>query len=140
MKYLLLPLILLYLLPATLAGQDLQTPKDLKDTHAFDPTYTHVVYFWLNNPENAQERTDFETGLRALFKASKYTRTNFLGTPPKATRDVVDDSFTYGMILTFDSAEAQQAYQNEPAHLIFIEQKKHLLKKFVVYDATGLNP
>jgi hypothetical protein len=140
MKYLLLPLVLICLLPTALAGQNLQTPEELKDAHTFDPAFTHVVYFWLKDPQNTADRKAFETGLRTLFKASKYTRTNFLGTPPKATRDVVDDSFTYGMILTFDSAEAQQAYQSEAVHLVFIEQTKHLVKKFVVYDATGLNP
>lgn len=140
MKHLRCLLILFSLLPAALLSQEVQSPKELKDERAFDPTYTHVVYFWLNNPQNKAERQAFETGLRALFKASKYTRTNFLGTPPAATREVVDDSFTYGMILTFDSADAQQAYQTEAAHLVFIEQTKHLLKKFVVYDATGLNP
>lgn len=111
-----------------------------KDPQAFDPTFTHVVYFWLKNPDNLQERKHFETHLRNLFKASEYTRTNFLGTPPGATRDVVDDSFTYAMILTFDSAEAQNAYQTEEAHLAFIEKTAHLVKHFVVYDAQGLDP
>lgn len=114
--------------------------QDTKDPGTFDPTFTHVVYFWLKNPENAQERNHFETSLKTLFKESKYTRTNFLGTPPKATREVVEDSFTYAMIVTFESAEAQMGYQKETAHLNFIEKTKHLLEKFIVYDATGLNP
>jgi hypothetical protein len=120
--------------------QTTSTSQELKDANAFDPTYTHVVYFWLKNPENETERKQFESGLRALFRNSKYTRTNFLGTPPKATREVVDDSFTYAMIVTFDSAEAQQAYQVEAPHLAFIEQASPLLERFVVYDALGLNP
>jgi hypothetical protein len=111
-----------------------------KDSRGFDPAFTHVVYFWLNNPDNPGDREHFETGLRTLFKDSKYTQTNFLGTPPKASREVVDDSFTYAMIVTFESAEAQQAYQTEAAHLAFIEKTAHLLKRFQVYDARGLNP
>ncbi|MGB5188513.1 Dabb family protein [Robiginitalea sp.] len=111
-----------------------------KDSRGFDPAFTHVVHFWLNNPENRQEREYFETELRALFKESKYTQTNFLGTPPKASREVVDDSFTYAMIVTFESAEAQQAYQTEAVHLSFIEKTAHLIKRFTVYDAKGLNP
>lgn len=111
-----------------------------KDPRGFDPAFTHVVYFWLNNPDNPRDREQFETGLQTLFRDSKFTRTNFLGTPPKATREVVDDSFTYAMIVTFESAEAQQAYQTEGAHLSFIEKTSHLLKRFQVYDAQGLNP
>lgn len=132
-----IPILLLwlaFLFPAATSAQG------MKDPRSFDPTFTHVVYFWLNNPENPEERQHFETHLQTLFKASKHTRTNFLGTPPKATRDVVDDSFTYAMILTFESAEAQNAYQSEEAHLTFIEQTAHLLKRFVVYDAQGLHP
>jgi hypothetical protein len=110
------------------------------DSREFDPAFTHVVYFWLNNPDNPRDREHFETGLQTLFKDSKYTQTNFLGTPPKASREVVDDSFTYAMIVTFESAEAQQAYQEEAAHLAFIEKTAHLLKRFTVYDAQGLNP
>lgn len=111
-----------------------------KDSRGFDPAFTHVVYFWLNNPDNPRDREHFETGLRTLFEDSNYTQTNFLGTPPKASREVVDDSFTYAMIVTFESAEAQQAYQNEAAHLAFVEKTAHLLKRFTVYDAQGLKP
>jgi hypothetical protein len=127
-------ILLFSLIPVTLLSQE------EKDDRAFDPAYAHVVYFWLKNPENLQERKQFETGLRTLFRNSEYTQTNFLGTPPKATRDVVDDSFTYAMIVSFVSAEAQQAYQTEAVHLAFIEQVSHLLERFVVYDAQGLNP
>ncbi|MDM9630352.1 Dabb family protein [Robiginitalea aurantiaca] len=127
-------LYLILLMPVAILAQD------LKDERAFDPTYTHVVYFWLKNPENVQDRKVFDVALRNLFKDSRYTQTNFLGAPPKATREVVDDSFTFAMIVTFESAEAQKAYQTEAAHLKFIEQTKHLLERFVVYDAQGLKP
>ncbi len=134
MKRLILFLHLFVLFQTATQGQE------SKDPNAFDPSFAHVVYFWLKNPENAAEREQFETGLRTLFKNSEYTRTNFIGTPPKATRGVVDDSFTYAMIVTFDSALAQQAYQTEAAHLAFIEQTSALLERFVVYDAQGLKP
>jgi hypothetical protein len=63
-----------------------------------------------------------------------------MGTPPKAVRDVVDDSFTYSLIVTFESAEAQEAYQEEEAHLIFIEECKDLWEKVIVYDSEGVRP
>ncbi len=103
-----------------------------------DPAFVHSVYFWLHNPDSQSDRTDFETALKKLLKDSKYTKTNYIGTPPKAIRDVVDDTFTYKLIVTFESAEAQENYQVEEAHLKFIEDAKHLWKKVVVYDAIGL--
>jgi len=110
------------------------------DPATFDPAFTHVVYFWLHNPDNQSECREFEAAVRELMAKSRYTKTNFLGSPPKATREVVDDSFTYSMILTFESAADQNAYQEEQAHLNFIARAGHLWKKVVVYDAQGLTP
>ena len=109
-----------------------------KKVTTFNDNYTHVVYFWFHNPDNIQEKTFFEASLTKFLSQSEYAQTNFIGTPPQATREVVDDSFTYNLILTFDSAATQEAYQNEAAHLVFIEECKHLWKKVVVYDANGL--
>ena len=103
-----------------------------------DPAFVHSVYFWLHNPDKAEDRAEFETAINKLLKESKYTKTNYLGTPPKAIRDVVDDSFTYNLLVTFESEEAQEMYQTEEAHLEFIESAKHLWNKVVVYDAIGL--
>ena len=101
----------------------------------FDPAFVHVVYFWLKNPENQNDRKEFEEALNILLENSLYTKTNFVGMAPKATREVVDDSFTYCLIVTFEAAEAQENYQTEAAHLKFIEDAKHLWNKVVVYDA-----
>lgn len=106
----------------------------------FDPAFAHSVYFWFNDPDSEEDRTRFEQALDKFLENSEYAKTNFLGTPPKAIRDVVDDSFTYNLIVTFESAEAQQAYQEENAHLVFIEECKDLWKKVVVYDALGIHP
>ncbi|MEJ2583830.1 MAG: Dabb family protein [Robiginitalea sp.] len=119
-------------MPRGLFAQDTDT--------TFDPTYAHVVYFWLRNPDNPEECKEFEEAVRELMAKSRYTKTNFLGRPPRATREVVDDSFTYNMIVTFESAAAQSAYQEEQVHLDFIAAAGHLWKKVVVYDALGLTP
>ncbi len=111
-----------------------------KDPATFDPAFTHVVYFWLHHPDNPDECLEFENAVRMLMEQSRYTKTNFLGRPPKASREVVDDTFTYTMIVTFESAAAQNAYQEEQAHLDFIANAGHLWKKVVVYDALGLVP
>ena len=104
----------------------------------FDSNFAHVVYFWFKNPSNSSDRVKFEKSLKTFLDSSKYAKTNFVGTPPKAIRDVVDDSFTYNLIVTFESAEAQAAYQDEEAHLTFIEECKDLWEKVIVYDANGV--
>nr|WP_299340697.1 Dabb family protein [Allomuricauda sp.] len=112
-----------------------QSNDDLK---TFDPAFTHTVFFWLKDPDDKEVRKKFEASLKNFLANSKFAKTNFIGTPPKATRDVVDGSFTYSLIVTFESAEAQDGYQNEEAHLVFIEECKDLWEKVLVYDALGL--
>ena len=126
-------LLTLILLATTLTafGQESKTKGE------FEPAFVHSVYFWLHNPDDASDRAAFEKAIQTLLSNSRYTKTNFLGIPPKSTRDVVDDSFTYNLFVTFESAEAQEAYQVEAAHLAFIEAAQSLWKKVVVYDAEG---
>ncbi len=107
-------------------------------TNVFDPSFTHVVYFWLANPDSEEDRVAFESSLKKFLENSAYAKTKFIGTPPDASRDIVDGSFTYSLIVTFESAEAQQNYQDEAAHKLFIEESKHLWTKVIVYDATGI--
>ncbi|ALM08146.1 stress responsive protein [Sediminicola sp. YIK13] len=104
----------------------------------FDPNYVHTVFFWMKDPANEVANKKFEVSLRKFLDSSKYAKTQFIGRPPKATRDVVDDSFTYSLVLSFESAEAQENYQKEEAHLIFIEESQDLWDKVVVYDAMGI--
>ena len=89
----------------------------------------------MNNPDDATDRKAFENSLNTLLETSEYTKTNYVGIPPKAIREVVDDSFSYCLIVTFESQEAQEAYQVEEAHLKFIEDAGHLWNKVIVYDA-----
>ena len=113
-----------------LQGQDL--PVD------FDKNFTHVVYFYLNNPENPEDRSAFEKSLKKFLDNSLYAKTKFIGIPAGTPREVADNSFTYSLIQTFPSKEIQNKYQEEPAHLVFIEESSHLWKKVQVYDSVGI--
>ncbi len=105
----------------------------------FDANFAHTVYFWLKNPNNEADRTSFETSLQKFLDASAYAKTKFIGVPPKASRDVVDGSFTYSLIVTFESATAQQNYQDEAPHKRFVDESSHLWTKVIVYDSNGVN-
>ncbi|WRI28253.1 Dabb family protein [Maribacter sp. BPC-D8] len=109
-----------------------------KEMTEFDSNYSHTVFFWLKNPDNQADRTTFETSLRKFLDNSAYAKTQFIGKPPKASRDVVDGSFTYSLIVSFDSAESQQAYQDEAPHKVFIEESSALWTKVIVYDSTSI--
>ena len=112
-----------------------QTENTMREFHA---NFAHTVYFWLSSPDNQEDRTAFETSLQKFLDSSAYAKTKFIGTPPRASRDVVDGSFTYSLIVTFESADAQQKYQDEAPHKLFIEESSHLWTKVIVYDSTGI--
>jgi len=113
-----------------------KTSQDMKE---FDPHFAHTVYFWLKNPDSPEDRSAFEKSLGTFLDNSAYAKTRFIGRPPKASRDVVDGSFTYSLIVTFESAEAQQKYQVEPPHKKFVEESEKLWKKVIVYDSQSID-
>ncbi len=112
-----------------------QTKNDMRE---FDPNFAHTVFFWFKNPDNKADRAAFEKSLQKFLDNSEYAKTSFIGMPPKASRDVVDGSFTYSLIVTFESAEAQQNYQDEAPHEVFIEESSALWDKVIVYDSKGV--
>lgn len=112
-----------------------QTDKQMRQ---LNPAFVHNVYFWLNNPDSKDDQKNFEKALKKFLKKSKHAETLYVGKPPKATRDVVDDSFTYAMIVSFKSDKAQEKYQKEKAHLDFIDEAQDLWNKVLVYDSQGV--
>lgn len=109
-----------------------------KTMRSLDSQFVHTVYFWLNNPDSKDDQKQFEKAIKKFMKKSNHANTHYVGKPPKATRDVVDDSFTYALIVSFKSAKQQEKYQNEKAHLAFIEEAESLWNKVIVYDSQGV--
>ncbi len=105
----------------------------------FDANFAHTVYFWLEHPDNVEDCAAFERSLQKFLDTSAYAKTKFIGKPPQASRDVVDGSFTYSLIVTFASAEDQQKYQDEAPHKLFIAESSKLWTKVIVYDSKGVN-
>jgi len=104
----------------------------------FDSNFAHTVYFWLKNPDSKEDCKAFETSLQKFLDNSAFAKTKFIGKPPRASRDVVDGSFTYSLIVSFESAEAQKNYQDEAPHKLFIEESSKLWAKVIVYDSKGI--
>lgn len=114
-----------------------QNEKEVMETQ-FDTHFIHNVYFWLKNPENEQDRSAFEKSLKKFLNSSKYAKTLFIGEPANTPRDVVDNSWTYSIVLTFPSKEIQDKYQDEDVHHTFIEESEDLWERVQVYDSVGI--
>ena len=96
----------------------------------------HHVFFWLHEAESPDVKLQMEQALEEL-STIKTVRYVHLGVPAATeSRDVVDHSYTYSLLLFFDSKEDQDSYQVDPLHLKFIEENQHLWQKVIVYDSV----
>ena len=99
--------------------------------------FFHVVFFWLINEDN-------KTHSKLLSEARKYTdnidliKTKHIGSPADTDRPVIDSSYSYSLILTFDSKKEQDLYQEHPLHKEFINNASSLWTKVQVYDSIEL--
>lgn len=99
----------------------------------------HVVFFWLKEPNNKAHRAEFETAIKKLIDTNPQAVANHLGCPAASEkRDVVDNSFTYCYTMSFPHLEAQNTYQTDPTHNLFIEEASHLWERVVVSDSIAI--
>lgn len=97
--------------------------------------FYHHVFFWLHNPDNPDDRADFEQGISELVRIPEILSCH-IGVPAETGyRDVVDDSYTYSYLVFFSDVAAHDIYQAHPVHKQFVENYQHLWEKVRVYDA-----
>ena len=100
--------------------------------------FAHSVYIWLHNPTKTEDRMAFESSLTRFINSSKNIKTMHVGVPADTDRDVIDNSYTFSLLVTFEDKAAQDRYQEEPAHKQFIEESSKLWKKILVYDSENI--
>ena len=50
---------------------------------------------------------------------------------------MIDNSYTYRLVVTFPDLATQNAYQVDPTHLLFVEQAQTFWDKVVVYYSVS---
>ena len=110
--------------------------SQMKDTHAgFSPGFIfHSVYFWLKDGINKEEEKDFLNFFEILKKVPGIESCH-IGKPAATNpRPVVDNTFSYHIMLTFANMEAITKYETHPDHLAGIDQYSKYWKKVDVND------
>ncbi len=102
---------------------------------SFPGKFVHSVYFWLNDPESQSDREQFLKNLNTFLENSQYLTSYHVAPPAGTDREVVDNSYDYNLVVTFDTKELQDKYQTEPAHLKFVETSSHLWDRVQIYDS-----
>lgn len=100
--------------------------------------FAHNVYFWLKNPESQSDRDAFKESLFRFINNSEFIKTKMVGTPADTKRGVIDNTYTFSLILTFENKAMQDKYQKEDIHLKFIEESSDLWEKVLVYDSERI--
>lgn len=99
--------------------------------------FVHHVYFWLNNPNSAEDKAKLIEGLRTLEKI-KPIKLAKIGVPATTNRDVIERDYAVSWLLFFNNQEDQEVYQKHPVHLEFVEKYSPLWSKVIVYDSVDV--
>jgi hypothetical protein len=100
--------------------------------------FVHAVHFWLKEPNNEKVRAAFEASLSNFINNSIFIKTRHLGSPASTDRPIIDTSYTYALVVTFDNKEKHDAYQIEKGHLQFIEECNGFWDKVLIYDSVSI--
>ncbi|GAB2794311.1 Dabb family protein [Rhabdobacter roseus] len=98
--------------------------------------FVHHVYFYLKNPDSAQDEAKLREGLDKLAKVPTIQLAH-IGSPAPTNRSVIEKGYSVSWLCFFKNLIEEEIYQTHPIHLKFIEEYSHLWEKVVVYDSIG---
>ena len=96
----------------------------------------HYVLFWLREDLTEKEINDFTEFFKELKRIPGVKSLSY-GRPAETNpRPVVDNSFSYNLIVIVDSLKEIGIYENHPIHLDAISKFSHFWTKVVVHDTV----
>ncbi|WP_345232440.1 Dabb family protein [Olivibacter ginsenosidimutans] len=98
-------------------------------------TFTHYVLFWLKQDLTAAEVANFTGFFEELRKIPNILSLHYGKAVSSTPRDVVDNTFTYNLLVYFNSLEDLETYGTHPIHLQAIEKYNQYWEKVVVHDS-----
>ncbi len=111
-------------------------PSVLASTQKQDKMIVHYVLFWLREDLSPQEIKDF-TGFFEELKKIPNIHTLQYGAPAQTNpRGVVDNSFSYNLLVQFKTMHDIEVYETHPIHLAAIEKYSKNWTKVVVHDSV----
>jgi len=114
----------------TSENQETNTPMENNEVIA------HYVLFWLNDGLSEQEINDFANFFEELKSIPGIKSLHYGRAATTHDRDVVDNSFTYNLLVFFDSLDEINVYETHPTHLAAIDKYSKFWNKVVVHDSV----
>ena len=108
-------------------------------THKGEMPFVHHVFFWLKDTKNKKDHDQLLAGLKGLGKI-EYIKMAHIGSPSINDFDkpVTDASYSFSVMLVFNSKAEEEKYLVHPLHKKFIDDNKNLWSKVVVYDSIAI--
>lgn len=97
----------------------------------------HVVNFWLKQDITESDRSEFIKGVTSL-EAIKELASFHVGKPAPTDRPVIDRSYDYCLVCTFENKADHDAYQIDPIHDNFRDNYAQYWDKVLIYDSVGI--
>jgi hypothetical protein len=99
--------------------------------------FVHHVFFWLKPTNTAEENQHFEKCVSSLKEVKSVTQVD-IGKPAVTDRPVIDATYSYSLLLIFDSLAAHDEYQVDPIHLQFVADCSTLWERVLIYDSQTI--
>jgi len=115
-----------------------QGKAQMSKSKELEGNFVHVVFFWLID-DASETRKKFMSELRKFIDNVDLIKTKHIGTPADTDREVIDSTWSYSLVLSFDSKKEHDLYQEHQLHKDFIENASSLWKKVQVYDSVKTN-
>jgi hypothetical protein len=98
--------------------------------------FVHSVYFWLRDDLSPSATKTFVEGIRSLCTIETVQQ-GFVGVPASTNREIIDQSYSYALVVSFADEAGHDAYQVHPVHDTFRERCGGSWKKIIIYDAVS---
>ncbi len=96
----------------------------------------HHVFFFLKDPQNAQDEAKLLEGLEKLAKIST-VKLSHIGRPARTSGEEIEKRYSLSWMCFFKNLIEEEIYQTDSIHVKFMEEYSYLWEKRVVYDALG---
>jgi hypothetical protein len=95
--------------------------------------HSHQAFFYLNKDLSNSALLEFEEGLETLINIP-LVLSGYYGKPANTNRAVVDNAYSYGLILIFKDIADHDLYQADPIHQVFIDKNATKWIRVLVFD------
>ncbi len=117
------------------SNQETEKTTETQESMENNEVIAHYVLFWLKDDLSEQEVNDFVAFFEKLKEIPEIKSLHYGRPAATHPREVVDNSFSFNLLVYFDSMDDLNVYETHPVHLEAIEKYSKYWNKVVVHDS-----